>query len=160
MSETLIRKATIDDAALILQFVKELARYEKSEHEVLATEDHIRSSLFGSQSTTHALICEKNQFPIGFAVYFFNYSTWLGKHGLYLEDLYVKPSERGSGAGKILFKYLAQIAVQHGCGRFEWSVLDWNEPAIKFYKSFGAKAQNEWVIYRLTGQDLINFADE
>ncbi len=160
MSETLIRKATIDDAALIFQYVKELARYEKSEHEVLATKDHIRSSLFGSQSTTHALICEKNLNPIGFAVYFFNYSTWLGRHGLYLEDLYVTPSERRCGAGRILFKYLAQIAVHHGCGRFEWSVLDWNKPAINFYRSFGAKAQNEWVIYRLTGQDLINFADE
>ncbi len=159
MSEISIRKATIDDSSLILSFVRELARYEKAEHKVLATEDHIKSSLFSSQSTAHALICEKNESPVGYAVYFFNYSTWLGKHGLYLEDLYAAPSERGSGVGKALLKYLAQIAVQNGCGRFEWSVLDWNEPAIKFYESFGAKAQNEWIIYRLSGQELINFAE-
>ena len=91
-------------------------------------------------------------------MYFFNYSTWLGRKGLYLEDLYITPSERRSGIGKILFKHLARIAVRHECGRFEWSVLDWNEPAIDFYESFGAKAQKEWVIYRLTGQELIDFA--
>lgn len=159
MSEYYIRKATIEDSSLILNFVKELARYEKAEHEVLATEDHIKDSLFGSDPTTHALICEKESRPIGFAVYFFNYSTWLGKHGLYLEDLYVTPSERGNGVGKTIFKHLAQIAVKHDCGRFEWSVLDWNEPAINFYESFGARPQKEWVIYRLTGQDLIDFAE-
>lgn len=159
MSKILIRSATIDDASLILEFVKGLAKYEKAEHEVLATEAHIKNSLFGSHSTTQAVICEKGGHPIGFAVYFFNYSTWLGKHGLYLEDLYVMPSERGSGAGKSLLKYLAQIAVQKGCGRFEWSVLDWNEPAINFYESFGAKAQEEWVVYRLSGQDLLKFAE-
>ncbi len=159
MSEILIRKATINDASLILKFVKGLAKYEKAEHEVLATEDHIRSSLFDAQSSTHAVICEKSGCPIGFAIYFFNYSTWLGKHGLYLEDLYVMPSERGSGAGKALLKHLAQIAVQKGCGRFEWSVLDWNEPAINFYESFGAKPQDEWVVYRLSGQALVNFAE-
>jgi GNAT superfamily N-acetyltransferase len=159
MSKILIRAATIDDASLILEFVKGLAKYEKAEHEVLATEAHIRSSLFESQSTTQAVICEKSGCPIGFAVYFYNYSTWLGKHGLYLEDLYVLPSERGSGAGKSLLKHLAQIAVQQGCGRFEWSVLDWNEPAINFYESFGAKAQEEWIGYRLSGQDLVKFAE-
>ncbi len=159
MSEFIIRKATIDDSSLILKFVKELARYEKAEYEVIATEEHIKRSLFGSGSTTHALICEKRNRPVGFAVYFFNYSTWLGKHGLYLEDLYVTPSERGSGVGKTLLKHLAQIAVQHECGRFEWSVLDWNEPAINFYESFGAKPQNEWIVYRLSGQDLIDFAE-
>ena len=158
MSELLICKATIDDAPLILKFVKELATYEKYEHEVLATEEDIKNSLFGPQSTTQALICKKGGRPIGYAVYFFNYSTWLGKHGLYLEDLYVVPSERGNGVGKSLLKYLAQIAVQKGCGRFEWSVLDWNEPAINFYKSIRAKAQDEWAIYRLTGQALIDFS--
>jgi GNAT superfamily N-acetyltransferase len=159
MSEYYIRKATIEDSSLILKFVKELARYEKAEHEVLATEEHIKSSLFGSEPATHALICEKGNRPVGFAVYFFNYSTWLGKHGLYLEDLYVTSSERGNGVGKTIFKHLAQVAVKHDCGRFEWSVLDWNEPAINFYESFGAKPQKEWVIYRLTGQDLIDFAE-
>lgn len=159
MSEYYIRKATIKDSNLILNFVKELARYEKAEHEVLATEEHIKDSLFGSEPATHALICEKGSCPVGFAVYFFNYSTWLGKHGLYLEDLYVTPTERGNGAGKTIFKHLAQIAVKNDCGRFEWSVLDWNEPAIHFYESFGAKALNDWIIYRLSGQDLIEFAE-
>ena len=160
MSELLIRKATIDDAPLILKFVKELATYEKSEHEVQATEEDIRTSLFGPQSTTQALICEKGDRPIGFAVYFFNYSTWLGKHGVYLEDLYIVPSERGNGVGKSLLKQLARIAVQKGCGRFEWGVLDWNEPAINFYKSIGAEPQDEWVLYRLSGQALVDFADQ
>ncbi len=159
MQKTIIRKATVDDASLILRFIKELARYEKAENEVLATEKHIRESLFNSTSTAHALICEKSNRPVGFAIYFFNYSTWLGKHGLYLEDLYIMPSERGNGTGKRLLKYLAQIAVQRGCGRFEWSVLDWNEPAINFYKSLGAKAQNEWIGYRLSGQALIDLAN-
>ncbi|MBT8362271.1 MAG: GNAT family N-acetyltransferase [Desulfobacterales bacterium] len=158
MSEIVIRQAAIDDAALILKFVKELALYEKADHEVLATEEHIRKSLFGPRSTTHAIICEKESLPVGFAVYFFNYSTWLGKHGLYLEDLFITPTERGGGVGKTLFKHLAQIAVQQGCGRFEWSVLDWNEPAIIFYESVGAKPLKEWVMYRLSGQELINFA--
>ena len=158
MSEMTIRKATIDDSSLILQFVRELAIYEKAEHEVLATEAQIQNSLFGADATAHALICEKGDDALGFAVYFFNYSTWLGKNGLYLEDLYVTPSARGSGVGRALLKQLAQIAVQQNCGRFEWSVLDWNEPAIKFYESVGAKAQDEWVIYRLTGQDLVDFA--
>ena len=159
MSEIVIRRAVIDDAALILKFIKDLALYEKAAHEVLATEDHIKNSLFSTQSTAHALICEKKTHAVGFAVYFFNYSTWLGKHGLYLEDLFVTPSERGSGVGKILFKHLAQIAVQHGCGRFEWSVLDWNVSAINFYESVGAKPLKEWIIYRLSGQELLNFAE-
>lgn len=159
MPEVSIREATIDDASLILAFVTELARYEKAEHEVLATEEQIRNSLFGPRSTTHALICERANRPIAYAVYFFNYSTWLGKHGLYLEDLYVAPSERGNGVGKTLLKHLAQTAVEHGCGRFEWSVLDWNEPAIKFYESIGASAQNQWLVYRLSGPELVGFAE-
>ncbi|WP_028470971.1 GNAT family N-acetyltransferase [Neptunomonas japonica] len=159
MSVLSIRKATIDDAGVILQFVKELAAYEKAEHEVLATEASIRESIFSEDSATKALICESNDQPVGLAVYFLNYSTWLAKHGLYLEDLYVTPTARGTGAGKALLKHLAQIAVQKNCGRFEWSVLDWNEPAIKFYESLGAQPQNEWVGYRLTGQALLDLAD-
>lgn len=158
MPDISIRTATIDDATLILDFVKALARYEKAENQVLATEAHIKSSLFGSHATTRALICEKEGRPIGYAVYFFNYSTWLGKHGLYLEDLFVSPAERGNGAGKALLRHLAQIAVKKKCGRFEWSVLDWNAPAIDFYESFGARAQSEWVVYRLSGQALLDFA--
>ncbi len=154
-----IHQATIADAALILRFVTELAIYEKAEHEVIATEADIRNSLFGASSTVRALICRAGGEPIGFAVYFFNYSTWLGKNGLYLEDLYVSPANRGTGAGKALLKHLAQIAVENDCGRFEWNVLDWNEPAIKFYQSIGAKPLNEWVGYRLAGQALEDFAN-
>ena len=136
---------------MILKFITELAIYEKAEDEVLATEADIRKSLFSDLSTVHAVICEVESRPIGFAIYFFNYSTWLGKYGLYLEDLYVSPENRGTGAGKALLKHLAQLAIDNNCGRFEWSVLDWNEPAIKFYQSIGAKPQNEWVGYRLAG---------
>jgi GNAT superfamily N-acetyltransferase len=154
-----IKEATIEDSALILRFVKELANYEKAEHEVLATESDIKSSLFGHDSTANAVICSVNNEPVGFAVYFYNYSTWLGKNGLYLEDLYVSPEYRSVGAGKALLKHLAKIAVSKQCGRFEWSVLDWNEPAIKFYQSIGAKSQDEWVGYRLTGKSLEKFAN-
>ena len=158
MANIKIREATPEDAALILTFITGLAIYEKAEHEVLATESDIYDSLFGKDATAHGLICSQGNEPIGFAVYFFNYSTWLGKSGLYLEDLYILPEHRGSGAGKILLKYLAGIAVARGCGRFEWSVLDWNEPAIRFYESLGAKSQDEWIIYRLTGEDLVRLA--
>lgn len=154
-----IKPATIADSALILRFVTELARYEKCEHEVLASEEDIQSSLFAADSSTHAVICYVDDQPVGFAVYFFNYSTWLGKNGLYLEDLYVSPEQRSVGAGKALLKHLAKIAVAKQCGRFEWSVLDWNEPAINFYQSIGAKPQNEWVGYRLTGESLQQFAN-
>ena len=118
----------------------------------------IRDSLFGEGSSSHALVCERDGQPIGYAVYFFNYSTWLGKHGLYLEDLYISPEARGGGAGKALLQHLARIAVARDCGRFEWSVLDWNSPAIAFYQSFGARPQDEWTTYRLTGQALRDFA--
>jgi len=153
-----IRPATAEDAALIIRFITDLAIYEKAEHEVIATESDIRESLFASDSTTEAVICHIDDEPVGYAVYFFNYSTWLGKHGLYLEDLYVSPEHRGTGAGKALLKHLAKIAVSKNCGRFEWSVLDWNEPAIQFYKSLGAKPQDEWVGYRLTGKALEDLA--
>ncbi|WP_447594971.1 N-acetyltransferase family protein [Aquipseudomonas campi] len=153
-----IRPATREDAALILRFITDLAIYEKAEHEVKTDVAGIEASLFGEASTTHGLICEYDGVPIGYAVYFFNYSTWLGKHGLYLEDLYVSPEQRGLGAGKAILRHLAQIAVAKGCGRFEWSVLDWNEPAIQFYQSIGAKQQDEWIIYRMTGQALTDFA--
>ena len=153
-----IRTATPDDAELILRFITDLAIYEKAEHEVKTDAAGIRDSLFAEGSTAHGLICENNGQPIGYAVYFFNYSTWLGKHGLYLEDLYVSPEARGLGAGKALLRHLAQLAVARGCGRFEWSVLDWNTPAIDFYESFGARPQSEWTTYRLTGQALLDFA--
>ena len=153
-----IRPATPDDAELILSFITDLAIYEKAEHEVKTDAAGIRDSLFAEGSTAHGLICENDGQPIGYAVYFFNYSTWLGKHGLYLEDLYVSPDARGLGAGKALLRHLAQLAVARGCGRFEWSVLDWNTPAIDFYESFGARPQSEWTTYRLAGQALLDFA--
>ena len=153
-----IREANSDDAALILHFIRELAIYEKAEHEVLATEDSIRDTIFGPESRVEALICEHEGEAIGFAVYFFNYSTWLGKYGLFLEDLYVTPEQRGIGAGKLLLQHLARIAVDKDCGRFEWNVLDWNEPAIKFYESLGAEALHEWIGYRLTGDALKKLA--
>ena len=158
MSGLEIRQASIEDSALIHRFVIELAVYEKAENEVLATVADIELSLFGAETTTHAAISSFNEIPIGFAVYFFNFSTWLGKHGLYLEDLYVSPEHRGVGAGKALLKHLAKIALAKNCGRFEWNVLDWNEPAIQFYKSIGAKPQDEWVGYRLAGKALEEFA--
>ena len=157
MSIIEIRQASIEGSSLILKFVTELAIYEKAEHEVKATQCDIENSLFGSDSKTKAVICNIDNKPVGFAVYFFNYSTWLAKHGLYLEDLYVSSEHRGSGAGKALLKYLAKIALSNDCGRFEWSVLDWNEPAIQFYQSIGAKPQNEWVGYHLSGRSLEEF---
>jgi GNAT superfamily N-acetyltransferase len=153
-----IRPAIAADAPLILSFITDLAIYEKAEHEVQTDVAGIEASLFSAQSSAQALICEHDGAPIGYAVYFFNYSTWLGKNGLYLEDLYITPEKRGIGAGKALLKHLAQQAVSLGCGRFEWAVLDWNQPAIDFYQSFGAKPQDEWTTYRLTGQALLDFA--
>ena len=158
MAEILIREATIEDASLILEFIMELAIYEKAEKEVIATVEDIKSVLFDSGTTANAVICTSDGEPIGFALYFLNFSTWLGKYGLYLEDLYISPNYRGTGAGKRLLRYLAELAVENNYGRFEWSVLDWNEPAIKFYESIGAKAQSEWVGYRLEGQSLSDFA--
>ena len=153
-----IRDAEVADAALILHFVRELAIFEKAEHEVLATEESIQRSIFGKDSRVDALICELGEEAIGFAVYFYNYSTWLGKSGLFLEDLYVSPEHRGVGAGIALLQHLAKIAVARDCGRFEWNVLDWNEPAINFYDSLGAQPLSEWIGYRLTGQALHDLA--
>jgi len=153
-----IREAKKQDSGLILKFVKALAKFEKAEDEVQATASAIESSIFGENSSTYAIICEKEGEPIGFAVYFFNYSTWQGKNGLYLEDLYVSNTERGSGAGKLMLKYLAQVAVDKDCGRFEWVVLDWNKPAIEFYESLGAKPKSQWLGYQLTGDKLVALA--
>jgi GNAT superfamily N-acetyltransferase len=152
-----IRPACVGDVALILRFIKELAAYERAEQEVVATEASLRASLFGEGTRAHALICRVAGVDAGFAVYFFNYSTWQGKQGLYLEDLYVSPAYRNAGAGKAMLQHLARIAVKQGCGRFEWSVLDWNEPAIAFYRSIGAVAMDEWVRYRLAGEALAKF---
>ncbi len=153
-----IRPARPEDAAQILAFITELADYERARHEVVATVEHIQRSLFAADSSARALICERDGQAIGFAVYFFSYSTWLGQNGLYLEDLYVTPEARGTGAGKLLLRHLARLACDNDCGRFEWSVLDWNQPAIDFYKSIGAEPQDEWVRYRMDGETLRAFA--
>ena len=153
-----IRPATPEDAAVILGFITELAVYEKAGDEVEATEETVRSSIFGKGSVTDAVILEADGKPAGFAVWFYSYSTWQARNGLYLEDLYVSPDFRGSGAGNLLLKHLARVAVEKGCGRFEWSVLDWNEPAIRVYDAVGAEPQNEWIRYRLAGQKLKDFA--
>ena len=154
MSSPTVRPAVIADTATILRFVRDLAIYENAEHEVLSTTAHVHKTMFSEGATAHGLICEQDGQAIGFAVYFFNYSTWQGRNGLYLEDLYVAPDARGVGAGKALLGRLAQIAVERDCGRFEWSVLDWNTPAIAFYDSLGAKPQSEWIRYRMTGDAL------
>lgn len=159
MSQIDIRTAKPDDSTLILKFVRELAAFEKAAHEVRATESEIAEALFGENPSAHALICRIDDQPVGFALYFFNYSTWLGKRGLYLEDLYISPAYRKMGTGKALLKFLARIAVSNNCGRFEWSVLDWNKPAIDFYESIGATPQDEWICYRLSGKALENFAN-
>jgi GNAT superfamily N-acetyltransferase len=153
-----IREATPTDAATIVRFVRELADYERAIHEVEATEETVRASIFGEGSVTRALIAERDGEAIGMAVWFFSYSTWQARNGLYLEDLYVTPTARGTGAGKALLRRLAQIAIESGCGRFEWSVLDWNEPSIRVYEAIGAEPQKEWVRYRLSGETLKAFA--
>ncbi len=155
-----IRDAKKSDAPTILQFITELAIYEKEADAVKTDEQAIIKTLFSEGATAHSVICLEDDEPIGFAVYFYNYSTWLGKNGLYLEDLYVSPDSRGNGAGKLIMKHLANKAIKNDCGRFEWVVLDWNQPAIDFYNSIGAKAQNEWIIYRLADQDLLDFAEQ
>lgn len=160
MAKLEIRAAITEDSEQILKFVKALASYEKAEHEVTAEVKDIQESIFGDFSTVKGLICTLDKQPIGFAIYFYNYSTWQGKKGLYLEDLYITPEYRGVGAGKELLKYLAKQAVKEECGRFEWSVLDWNEPAMKFYQSIGAIPKSEWVGYQLAGDALIEFSEK
>lgn len=153
-----IRPAEAQDAPLVLRFIRELAIYERAEHEVVASEADIRESLL-TQGPARALVCSVDGVDAGFAAYFFNYSTWQGRKGLYLEDLYLTPAHRKVGAGKALLRHLARIAMAEGCGRFEWSVLDWNEPALRFYRSIGAWPMDEWVRYRLAGQALADFAN-
>ncbi|KQV43759.1 MULTISPECIES: GNAT family N-acetyltransferase [unclassified Rhizobium] len=153
-----IREAVRADVPVILHFIRELAVYEKAGHEVEATEASLEEALFGPATVTKAAICEKDGVAIGFACWFLSFSTWQAKNGLYLEDLYVTPEHRGSGAGKALLKYLARTALENGCGRFEWSVLDWNEPAIRVYEAIGAEPISEWTRYRLSGDALAAFA--
>lgn len=155
-----IRPTLPADAAIILQFVRELADYEREPDAVEATEPMIAEALFGETRGAEALIAEIDGTPVGFALFFHNFSTWTGKRGLYLEDLYVTPTARGSGAGKALLQRLAQIAIERGCARFEWSVLDWNTPAIDFYRAMGAVAMEEWTVQRVSGDALRRLAEQ
>lgn len=154
MSELTIRAANANDVPQILAFIKALAVYEKLEHMVVADEATLAKTLFGDRPAAEVRIAEWQGKPAGFALFFHNYSTFLGKPGIYLEDLFVLPEFRGKGIGKALLIHLARLAVERECGRLEWSVLDWNTPAIDFYKSLGAVAMDEWTIYRVTGEAL------
>ncbi len=153
-----IERATERDVPLILRMIHALAEYEKLSHEVTATEVSLRDTLFGARPAADVIIGYTGQTPVGFALFFPNYSTFLGKPGLYLEDLFVLPEWRNHGFGLGLMQHLAKIAIERGCGRFEWSVLDWNEPAIGFYKSLGANLMDGWSIVRVTGDALRTLA--
>lgn len=154
-----IRDAVAADCPTILRFIRELADYEKLVHEVVATEENLQRTLFCEHPKSFCMIAEENGVPLGFAVYFYNYSTFLGRHGLYVEDVYVTPQARGNGIGQRLFGALAQRAVARDCGRMEWWVLDWNEPAIEFYRRMNAEAMKEWTVYRLSGESLAALAN-
>ena len=160
MPDVSIRAAVEGDVPLILRLIEELAEYERLSHEVVATEEALRESLFGQRRFAEALVGEVEGKPAGFALFFHNFSTFLGRPGIHLEDLYVRPQFRGSGLGRALLVYLARVARERGCGRFEWSVLDWNEPAIGFYKSIGALPVSGWTAYRLSGDALEGLAAE
>jgi GNAT superfamily N-acetyltransferase len=148
------------DVSLILSFVKELAEYERLSDSVIVTEDQLREALFGAHRTASAVIGYYRDAPVSFALFFHNYSTFVGRPGLYLEDLYVRPHVRGRGFGRAMLAYLARVARARGCGRMEWAVLDWNEPAIKFYKSLGAAPLDDWIVFRLTDDALDKLAGE
>jgi GNAT superfamily N-acetyltransferase len=154
-----LRFADVNDVPLILAFIKELADYEKMAQEVVATEEVLRDSLF-QRKMAEVVIGEFENKPIGFALIFHNFSTFLGKPGIYLEDLYVKPEMRGKGIGKIILAFLAKLAIERKCGRLEWWCLDWNEPSIKFYKQLGAVPMDDWTVYRVDNEALDNLARE
>jgi GNAT superfamily N-acetyltransferase len=149
-----IKPATEGDVALVLGFIRKLAEYEKLSHEVVATEDLLRQTLFGERRVAEVVLAYIEDQPAGFALYFHNFSTFVGRPGIYLEDLFVEPAHRGTGVGKALLVYVAKLAVERGCGRFEWAVLDWNTPAIDFYRSLGARPIDDWTIFRLSGDAL------
>jgi GNAT superfamily N-acetyltransferase len=154
-----IRPARVEDVPIILGLIRELATYERAPDEVTATEEQLVDVLFGEKRVAEVLLAFEGKSPVGFAVFFHNFSTWLGRPGLYLEDLFVKPDKRGKGYGRALLVDLAKIARDRGCGRMEWAVLNWNEPAIKFYRSLGAKPLDEWTVYRLTGDGITRLAE-
>ena len=155
-----LRQATTRDVSLVLSFIRELAGYERLTHEVTATEAHLRETLFGPCPRAEVIFGVYEGREIAYALFFHNYSSFQGRPGLYLEDIYVKPEMRGQGCARAMLAYLARLAVERGCGRFDWTVLDWNEPALRFYRSLGAVPMSEWTIQRLTGADLKRLASE
>jgi GNAT superfamily N-acetyltransferase len=154
-----IRAARVEDVPVILQLIRDLATYERAPDEVTATEEQLVHVLFGERPAAEVLLAFESDSPVGFAVYFYNFSTWLGRAGLYLEDLFVNPDKRGKGYGRALLIQLAKIARDQGCGRMEWAVLNWNESAIKFYQALGAKPMDEWTVFRLTRDEIARLAD-
>jgi len=155
---TEVREASAKDVPLILTLIGELAEYERLSHEVVATEDSLQEWLFGEMPAAEVLIAERRTEAAGFALFFHSFSTFLGRPGIYLEDLYVRPAFRGRGMGKAMLVHLAKLAKERGCGRLEWSVLDWNEPSIRFYESLGAVAMDDWTVHRVTGEALDRLA--
>jgi GNAT superfamily N-acetyltransferase len=154
-----IRPAGVDDVPIILELIRDLATYERAPDDVTATEEQLVDVLFGERPAAEVLLAFEGESAVGFAVYFYNFSTWLGRAGLYLEDLFVKPEKRGKGYGRALLVELAKIARDRGCGRMEWAVLNWNEPAIKFYQTLGAKPMDEWTVFRLTREEIAKLAN-
>jgi GNAT superfamily N-acetyltransferase len=153
-----IRPARVEDVPVILELIRELATYERAPDEVSATEEQLVDVLFGKRPAAEVLLAFEGKSPVGFAVFFYNFSTWLGRPGLYLEDLFVKPEKRGKGYGRALLVDLAKIARDRGCGRMEWAVLNWNDPAIQFYRKLGAKPMDEWTVFRLTRDGIARLA--
>jgi len=155
-----IRSATKEDVPVVAELIRGLARYEKLEHEVVMTEDLLAAGLFGERPYAEVVLAVDEDRPVGFALFFHNFSTFLGRPGIYLEDLFVVPEERGSGVGRNLLEHLARLAVDRGCGRLEWAVLDWNRDAIAFYERLGARPNSDWTVYRLTGEALTTLAGQ
>lgn len=155
-----LRFATIDDVPVILELIKELADFEELSHEVIATEKKLKESLFGEHPVAEVIIADYFTKPVGFSLFFHNFSTFLGQPGIYIEDIYIKPEHRSIGIGKTILVYLAKLAMERGCGRIEWSVLDWNVNALNFYNELGAKAMDGWTVFRLTGKTLSSLSDE
>src|ERR1017187_40270 len=155
-----IRTARMEDVPIILQLIRDLATYERAPNEVTATEEQLVEVLFGPRPSAEVMLAFEEDTAVGFAVFFHNFSTWLGRPGLYLEDLFVKPEVRGKGYGRALLVHLAKIARERGCGRMEWAVLDWNDPAIQFYHKLGAAPMDEWTVFRLTGDGIAKLAEQ
>jgi GNAT superfamily N-acetyltransferase len=155
-----IRTARAEDVPIILQLIRDLATYERAPNEVTATEEQLVEVLFGPRPSAEVMLAFEEDTAVGFAVFFHNFSTWLGRPGLYLEDLFVKPEVRGKGYGRALLVHLAKIARERGCGRMEWAVLDWNDLAIQFYHKLGAAPMDEWTVFRLTGDGIAKLAEQ